>query len=290
VVGRDRRRILIVDDQPNWRDFLSELLDPLEYEIVTASTYDEARCALQQRAYHVIVTDVRLKDKDRHNIEGILLMDEVGKLGDATEVILVTGYPTIDVAREAFVLRQCRAYDYLLKVPESGGAFDIALYQQRAKEAAEQAVLNGQRSSLIGPGHVGDSVFSKSRVFQAYVEEQRTGEHEAGAFTKVLNRLLFGVSPLAAGLSKAWPLRSEHGIEILCWSRRVGRAVIVALCMSMVPQVDWARDWFQKPWRLVRLDEAVFAPVYGVSYTVDGMTFDEFESLVREESPYAETH
>ena len=97
---QDRSRVLIVDDQRNWREALHDMLD-IMFEVETAASYDEAKQKLQERAFHVLVADQRLVDAEKNNIQGIVLLDEVSRLQDGTQAIIVTGYPTIEAAKKA---------------------------------------------------------------------------------------------------------------------------------------------------------------------------------------------
>ena len=54
-------RMLIVDDQENWRIALRDAIDDFagSFEIETAASYDEAERKLKRRAFDVIVADQR---------------------------------------------------------------------------------------------------------------------------------------------------------------------------------------------------------------------------------------
>ena len=136
AISQEQPRVLIVDDQKNWRETLRDTLDPTVYEIRTAASYDEAKRLLQQHAFHVLVADQRLVDGESSNMQGILLLDEVAELRDGTQAIIVTGYPSIEMSREA--LRGRAAYDYILKCPDKGEPPFNIQYRERVKEAAEK--------------------------------------------------------------------------------------------------------------------------------------------------------
>jgi DNA-binding NtrC family response regulator len=108
------------------------------------------REALRQRAFHTVVSDQRLVDADKKNIQGILLLDDVKALQDGTQVIIVTGYPTIKAAKDALLGRH--AFDYLLKNPEEGGPFGHVDYINLVKAATDKAA-HLRESRLLWSSH-----------------------------------------------------------------------------------------------------------------------------------------
>ena len=78
----EKPRILIADDQKNQRQTLVDVLGTNRYDIEVASNYNEAKSILQQRAFHALVTDLRLVDTDANNIQGIILLTDVAELQD----------------------------------------------------------------------------------------------------------------------------------------------------------------------------------------------------------------
>ena len=75
-MGGLNRSVLIVDDQDNWRDLLKEVLEK-ELEVIMAESYSEALDAISKRAnpFHVVVTDMRLKDGQLGNEDGVKLIE-----------------------------------------------------------------------------------------------------------------------------------------------------------------------------------------------------------------------
>jgi ActR/RegA family two-component response regulator len=133
-----RKRVLIIDDQPNWRALFSELLEE-EYDITALGGYEEAlRCLdSQDPGFHLAVVDIRLDDSDSANEDGLRLVDRLNRLGRGVNVIVVTGYSTIRTAMKA--VRDLGVYEYLLKYPEDGSAFDHRQFRETARKAVEDA-------------------------------------------------------------------------------------------------------------------------------------------------------
>ena len=273
-----RPRVLIVDDQKNWREALCDMLDP-EHEIETAASYDEARRQLWQHAFHVLVADQRLVDADDTNIEGILLLDEIAKLRDGAQAIIVTAYPTVEAAKEA--LRGRNAYDYLLKRPEEGGPFNIRAYRARIKEAAEKAMQMRQKAitldfsiSSLATG------LTYNLLIQTLFQKHRIAPDMQGNIRKMIHKLLCPFQPLAYGMSRVWLSEPDRICEILCWSREYSKATLVRIGSERRSLNAREAGWLRESWRLVENEESVSASLIGISYTIEDMIFEDFVVLV----------
>src|SRR5436190_7442686 len=94
-------RILIVEDREDWRKTLSEELQGVQFHVDTAENLEQARHFLGSGLYHVLILDIRLNESDTSNIDGLVLLEELGKAGltDAIEVIMLSSYGTKDRTR-----------------------------------------------------------------------------------------------------------------------------------------------------------------------------------------------
>jgi len=108
-------RILVVDDTQQWRTALGSILRAAGYEVDTASGLEEARGFLKARPYHLLVLDIRMKENDPANIEGMDFLRELGEygLGTALEVVMLSGYGTARQMREAFT--EHKVADFMAK-------------------------------------------------------------------------------------------------------------------------------------------------------------------------------
>jgi ActR/RegA family two-component response regulator len=126
--------ILIVDDDPFMRDLLDESLTELEYRTIPAVTGKEALHALSVNEIHVALIDLSLGD-----MSGLEIVDSVIDGSPDTQIIIMTGYPSIQSAIDA--LRR-GAQDYIIKpfkMPEIHAAVTRSLKNQRLE--AEVRVL-----------------------------------------------------------------------------------------------------------------------------------------------------
>ena len=99
--------ILIVDDEVDILDILSDVLKAAGYECATAGDGQEAIDILEERSFATIITDIKMPRKD-----GIAVLKAAKALDDDCAVILLTGYASLDTAIQAVHLG---AQDYLTK-------------------------------------------------------------------------------------------------------------------------------------------------------------------------------
>lgn len=83
-------RVLIVEDEACIRGTLAELFDVPANETIAAATLGEARQALAERAFDLIVTDLRLGDR---RDGGLQVLGASGLLSPDAPVIVLTAHP-----------------------------------------------------------------------------------------------------------------------------------------------------------------------------------------------------
>ncbi|TYP77127.1 sigma-54-dependent transcriptional regulator [Aquimarina intermedia] len=100
-------KILIVEDDVAFCTMLKTFLAKKNYEVTTAFSGSEASSKIQDHMYDVVLTDVRLPDRD-----GITLLKEIQQKDATTQVIIMTGYAEVNMAVTA--IKQ-GAFDYVSK-------------------------------------------------------------------------------------------------------------------------------------------------------------------------------
>jgi DNA-binding NtrC family response regulator len=103
----DPTRILIVDDEPIACSRLKTALEKSGYRVETCNSGAEAIGLLREQPFQIVVTDIRMA-----GIDGMEVLDTVQKLSPTTKTILITGYATVEVAREALAKG---AFDFIAK-------------------------------------------------------------------------------------------------------------------------------------------------------------------------------
>jgi two-component system nitrogen regulation response regulator NtrX len=102
------KHVLIVDDEPEIRNSLEEILREEGYTVTTTGTATEALALVRDVAYDAVLLDIWLPDGD-----GLDALAAIRRLGPAApEVVMISGHGTIESAVKATKLG---AYDFLEK-------------------------------------------------------------------------------------------------------------------------------------------------------------------------------
>lgn len=82
----DGRKVLVVDDDADWREFLKLCLEDLGYEAIEAANGQEALDSLAQQHYGVMLLDVGMPGMD-----GFEVLERMPRNGPPPRVVLLTG-------------------------------------------------------------------------------------------------------------------------------------------------------------------------------------------------------
>lgn len=100
-------RILFADDEPSLREFMRTELPGLGHEVTVCADGMAAIKALEKGPFDVALLDIKMPNKT-----GIDVLEQIKHLSPSTEVVLLTGYASVDTAVQAVRLG---AFDYLTK-------------------------------------------------------------------------------------------------------------------------------------------------------------------------------
>ncbi len=100
-------KILVVDDEADFRNLLTEIISNLNYQIDTAADGITALKMVQKKDYDVALIDYMMPKMD-----GMDLMAGIKKNNSETAIIFITGHGSIESAIDA--MKQ-GAYDYITK-------------------------------------------------------------------------------------------------------------------------------------------------------------------------------
>lgn len=101
------KKILVVDDERNIQSILKEVLSEEGYSVVTAGTGKGCMDAVNKEFFDAIILDVKLPD-----IDGISIIENIKKTSGESEIIVISGHATIEMAVEAI---KRGAYDFIKK-------------------------------------------------------------------------------------------------------------------------------------------------------------------------------
>jgi two-component system response regulator AtoC len=151
-------RILVVDDEENVRRSLAGTLSKKGFEIEQAQDGQEALEVYRQNSFDIVLCDMRMP-----KLDGMAFLREIGGSGAAAEVILMSAYGDIELAREAV---RAGAADYFSKPYKTEEVLlRISIAEQRLKLRRENLLLKQefiQQSSfenIIGQAESMQSMF-----------------------------------------------------------------------------------------------------------------------------------
>ena len=140
--AKPKYEILIVDDEPLIRESLYEILRIEGYHVHMASSAEEALNTMRQQPIEIIVTDMKLP-----KMSGLDLLERVKQQHAETEVILITGFGTIETAVEAM---KKGAYDFITKPINDS---EIKLIIKKIVEKKEILEENRNLRKIIEESH-----------------------------------------------------------------------------------------------------------------------------------------
>ncbi len=99
--------ILILDDEPIVSRRLQPSLEKRGYEVESFTESVAALQRIRQRDFDIVITDLKME-----GINGMDFLAEVKERSPATEVIVITGFATMETAKESF---RKGVFDFLAK-------------------------------------------------------------------------------------------------------------------------------------------------------------------------------
>jgi DNA-binding NtrC family response regulator len=106
-MGKRSLDICIIDDEVVVCKRLQQFLAKAKHKVETFVDGASAIERIDQKRFDIVVTDIRMD-----NIDGMEVLHHVLNKGENTKVILITGYATIEIAREA---QAKGAFDFISK-------------------------------------------------------------------------------------------------------------------------------------------------------------------------------
>ena len=104
------KRILVVDDVPDWRATLHEALNG-DYQVKTVDNYQSAMDVIEQRDADLVIVDLRLSPTDENNRQGMDLLKQLARY--RINAIVLTGYS--DQALQTEAEDEYQAFDFIDK-------------------------------------------------------------------------------------------------------------------------------------------------------------------------------
>lgn len=245
----EKPRVLVVEDDPSWQDIYRERLGDAGCEIQVVESLAAAQDALNRYFFHVAVIDIRLKDGNQANRDGMRVLHRIWQLDEGTLAVVGSGYVEVDMYSEF------RKY----------GVFGLT---EKSRRTADEALVAYKGTSFIRGSFIKSEEVDEivSKVRKASEDAQREivrwrwlaspfGLIKGLSAKEIQQRLRVGqmieLHPFLADLchplypwlrSKQDAVEITDGDEVLaiearCWSRALGKPVSIVFGRR-----DWAKS------------------------------------------------
>jgi DNA-binding response OmpR family regulator len=149
-------RLLLVDDEPAIRLFLSEELAQAGYAVHTAASGEEALASIQKENFDLVLLDLKMG-----GMNGLRALEMIERMPSPPVVIILTAYASVDSAISVlrhggydFLLKPCRTEELLASVEKGLAKRRQALLREKAigliEETARQ-LRDAQAPSTAAP-------------------------------------------------------------------------------------------------------------------------------------------
>ncbi len=141
----EKTKILVVDDEEVVRLSHIRTLTSIHCNVEVVKNGNEALRVMQQRPADVVLLDLRMPGMD-----GMAVLKAIKQSWPETEVVIITGYPNVETAKEAVRLG---AYDYLAKPVGPDEVINVANGAMTQKKWAlhkDRTVLDAGTGSEAG--------------------------------------------------------------------------------------------------------------------------------------------
>ena len=130
------RNILVIDDNPDIRFLICNILKDKNFNVRSAANYDQAVLEINKRLPDLAIVDIKLDKTDKDGIDLLKLIISKNK---STPVIMISGHATVQVAVEAIRLG---AYEFIEK------PFSTEKILNYVKRALENATLKQEKDII----------------------------------------------------------------------------------------------------------------------------------------------
>jgi DNA-binding NtrC family response regulator len=121
------RTIQIIDDDPMACRLFKRILEEEGYEVITATGAKKGIDLIKEKSPEIVFLDIKMP-----RVDGIELLRRIRKIKKDLIVIMLTGFATLDTARQAM---QLGAYDYVTK------PFDLGAIRKSIRDALEAKAI-----------------------------------------------------------------------------------------------------------------------------------------------------
>ena len=159
------QRLLVIDDEPDILALLENILTQEGYQVKTAPGSEEAIELFKTESFILVITDMKMP-----GMNGLEVISEIKRLDQDAEVIVLTGYATVDNAVKAF--KESGVFGYLTKPLED--IEDLLITVSRALEKRRLRIDN--RNLLQDLKQANTGLLASNQQLMREIEEREQAE------------------------------------------------------------------------------------------------------------------
>ncbi|MBI4691458.1 MAG: sigma-54-dependent Fis family transcriptional regulator [Nitrospirae bacterium] len=190
-----RPGVLLVDDEPSTLDFVSEILGR-QFDVATAENGTTAMDIFSSSPFPISIVDLILPD-----MSGIDILTRIKSLSPESQVIMLSGYGTIDSAVDAM---KKGAFDFVSKPFHSEYLVQILLkaykmYESLRENKRLRETINNLSSTEFTGEHPSIKKLFDSVMAVAKTDSTVLLEGESGTGKEIISRMIHKNSSRASG-------------------------------------------------------------------------------------------
>jgi len=225
------KRVLVADDSEAIREMLGSFLANLGYHTDLATDGQTAIDLFKAHSYDVIICDLQMP-----RVEGLEVLAQVKAIDPSVQVIILTGYATLETAIQALRLG---AYEYQFKPVDDMEVFarlvERAYYHRRLLRENKQLLAQLQEANT----HLESEVEKRTRELRVANESLRSLDRLKNDFVSVVSHELR--TPLAVITLEAQMLAS--GMQFVPEKQREIHQALLVNARRLQIQIDDLLDF-----------------------------------------------
>ncbi|QJT09712.1 response regulator [Oceanidesulfovibrio marinus] len=127
----EKVRILILDDEPIVCKRLKPAFQKAGYDVETLNDSASAMARIEEAHFDVVITDLKME-----GVDGMRFLTRIKEISPDTGVIVITGFATLDTAKESF---RKGAFDFLAKPFKLSEILDAVKRVEAGRRQADSA-------------------------------------------------------------------------------------------------------------------------------------------------------
>lgn len=159
-MSQDKPLILVVDDEPDIRELVKDILEDEGYRVVIAGDGTDARATFSSLTPNLILLDIWMPD-----IDGISLLKEFKQQDPNITIVMMSGHGTIETAVEATRLG---AYDFIEK----------PLSMAKLLRSIELALESSHKQATNRQHHAQAPIGKSAQITLLREQSQRVAKHD----------------------------------------------------------------------------------------------------------------